>query len=116
MKRFIFGAFIMLSIYAGANFYIARSLYPGIITVLPFLTVWIYAGFYTVIALSLFIRFIPVSYGIKRFMNCIGVHWIGIFVYFLLLFITSDLVILLGKAARIVPNPMPSGIRLWSVS
>jgi len=114
MKRFIFGAFIMLSIYAGTNFYIARSLYLGIITVLPNLNVWLYAGLYAFIALSLFVRFFPVSYSVKRFMNCIGVHWIGIFVYFLLFFITADLVILLSKVARIIPNPMPSDIRLWS--
>ena len=115
MRRFIFGAIVMFSIYGGANFYIARSLYKGILVVLPFLNTVLYVVIYAIITLTIFVRFLPVSYGIKRFMNMIGTHWIGIFVYLLMFFIITDILILLGKATAVIPSLTPPVIRFWSV-
>jgi len=110
----LFGIFLILSVYIGANFYIARCLYLGIILNLPNPDVWIFSGIYVFFALSLLVRFLPVPYGIKRFIDKIGTHWIGIFVYSLLLFIIAEIVILLGRAIQIIPSPTPTGIRFWS--
>jgi len=115
MRRVIFSAIVMLSVYGGANFYIARSLYQGIILAFPHLNAFAFAGIYIFVALSIFFRFLPVPYGLKRFMNRIGTHWMGIFVFLLLLFLIADILILLGRVTTIIPSPLPSDIRFWSV-
>jgi len=114
MKRMTLSAFIMISVYIVANVYIAICLYLGIIMMLPHMNVWIYAGIYTFFTLSLFVRFFPVSYGLKRFMNQIGVHWIGFFVYFLLFFVVAEIVILIGRVTRLIQSPISPDIRFWS--
>ena len=111
----LIGAAAMLTAYGGANYYIARSLYQGAVLAFPNLNAKVYACIYAFIALSLFVRFLPVPFGVKSFMNWIGTHWMGIFVFLLLLFLIADILILLGRVTTIIPGPVPPGVRFWSV-
>jgi predicted MPP superfamily phosphohydrolase len=109
MIRIIFAVLIMLSFYGGTNFYIARRLFQWISLISPHINVKVYAGIYLFAALSMIIGFLPIPLAVKSFLNRIGSHWMGIFVYLLLLFLAADLALLLVKP--ILPGPLPQNIR-----
>jgi predicted MPP superfamily phosphohydrolase len=101
----------MLSFYGGTNFYIARRLFQWISLFSPQINIKLYAILYLFAALSMIIGFFPILSVIKSIINWIGLHWIGVFVYLLLLFLAADMVILLGKITKIIPTPAPQNIR-----
>ena len=110
----ILWAVLIFSFYGGANYYIASRLYQGFTFLSSNINIVIYISIYIFFALSIFIRFIPVPYGIRRFIDTIGSYWMGIFLYLLMLFLVADIVILLGKITTLFPSPIPPSIRLWS--
>jgi predicted MPP superfamily phosphohydrolase len=109
--RMVFGIILMLSFYGGTNFYIARRLFQWISLFSLQVNIKVYAFFYLVAALSMIIGFFPVPSVIKSVINWIGLHWMGIFVYLLLLFLAADAVMLLGKIIKIIPTPIPLNTR-----
>jgi predicted MPP superfamily phosphohydrolase len=109
--RIILGIIFMLSFYGGTNFYIAQRLYQWISLFSPNVNLKIYAGIYIFAALSMIIGFLPTPSFIKTILNWIGSHWIGVFVYLLLLFLTTDILVLLGKITKIIPATMPHNVR-----
>jgi predicted MPP superfamily phosphohydrolase len=109
--RIIFGVLFMLSFYGGTNFYIARRLYQWIILFSPNVNLKVYAGIYIFAALSMIIGFLPLPSVVKNIINWIGSHWIGVFVYLLLFFLTTDILVFLGKIIKIIPNPIPQNVR-----
>lgn len=110
----IFGVIMMLSIYGGANFYIARRLYQWLNLLFPHINATLYISIYIFFALSLFLGFMPLPSRIKTIMSWVSAHWMGIFVYLLMLFLVADLLILLGSITKVIPNPMPQNIRFYT--
>jgi len=110
----ILWAVLIFSFYGGANFYIASRLYQGLSHFFSNINIVIFICIYTFFALSIFIRFIPVPYGIRRFIDTIGSYWMGIFLYLLIFFVIADIVILLGNITALFPGPIPQSIRFWS--
>ena len=113
-SRIIFGVIFIISFYVGTNFYIGRRIFQWLSLLFPNINGTIYAGIYIFFASSLIIEYLPLPSIIKGILRWIGAHWMGIFVYLLILFLVSDLVILLGSIVKIIPNPMPQNIRFYA--
>ena len=107
----IFGVTIMLAIYGGGNYYIARRLYQWLNLIFLHVNVKIYTAIYIFVALSMIFGFLPLPSVVKSITNWIGAYWMGIFVYLLMFFFIADLVILLGSLAKIIPAPVPQNVR-----
>ena len=110
----IFGVIFIIFFYGGTNFYIGRRIFQWLSLLFQNINGTIYAGIYLFIALSLIIGYLPLPSIIKETKRWIGAYWMGIFVYLLLLFLVSDLVLLLGTIVKIIPNPMPQNIRFFA--
>ena len=114
----IFALVIVISVFGGANYYIARKLYHWLNIFLPDINTKLYIIIYasiTLIIIFCFIHnFIPFPFIIKKMLNWINAHWMGIFMYLLLLFILADLIILLGCIIKIIPRPLPQNIRFYA--
>lgn len=109
----IFAIIFIISFYGGTNYYIGRRIFQGLSFLFPHMNANMYTGIYIFIALSVIIGILPLPSGIKGILSWIGSHWMGIFVYLLLLFLVADLVILLGGIVKIIPSPMPQSIRFY---
>ncbi len=109
----IFGVVLIVSVYGGANFYIGSRILQWLSLLFPHINARIFAGVYIFFALSLIIAYLPLPSVIKGIMSWISAHWIGIFVYLLILFPAADLVILLGGIGKIIPSPLPQSIRFY---
>ena len=105
---------LILSFYGGAVFYIAWRLYQSLSLISPNINVVIYVFIFIFLALSIMVRFMPIPYGIRRFIDTIGSYWMGIFVYLLIFLLVADIVILLGRLTTIIPSPMLQTIRFRS--
>ena len=111
--RIIFAFMLMLGIYGGSNFYIARRLYQALHFPFPHITIWIYSGVYTLIALSMFLGFMPFPYAIKKIFTWISGYWFGIFVYFLLFFLAADVIIISGRLIKLVPGSLAQNLQFY---
>lgn len=109
----IFGIIFILSFYGGTNYYIGRRIFQGLSLLFPHMNAQMYASIFIFIALSVIVGILPLPSGIKGIMSWIGSHWMGIFVYLLMLFLVADLVIILGSIVKVIPNPMPQSIRFY---
>ena len=108
------GIVIMLSFYTAANFYIAGkiSLWFGIM--LPESSRIIITVIYLFLAFSLFFRFIPFPKNIRRIAVWISSYWMSIFIHMLMLFVTADLLVLLGILFKLILFPIPQIVRFYS--
>jgi len=109
----IFGIFFIISFYGGTNYYIGRRIFQGLIYLFPQMNVKMYAGIYIFIVLSVIAALLPLPSSIKGIMSWIGSHWMGIFIYLLILFLVADLVILLGSIVKVIPNPLPQSMGFY---
>ena len=114
MRGFIFFIIIVLSVYGGTNFYIARRSFQWLNAVLPGLSGKIFAIIYICIALSMFLGFSPLPPGIKRIAGWISSHWMGVYVYLLFFILLADIIILAGSLLKIIPSPIPHNIRFYT--
>ncbi|WP_315115292.1 metallophosphoesterase [uncultured Clostridium sp.] len=110
----VLGFIFLVSFYGGMNFYIGRRIFQGLTFLFPHINGLIYASVYIFIALSLILGYLPLPSSIKGVMSWIGSHWMGIFVYLLMLFLVADLLILLGSIIKIIPNPIAQSIRFYA--
>lgn len=109
----IFAIIFILSFYGGTNYYIGKRILQGLIYLFPQMNGKVYAGIYFFIALSIIMAFLPIPSGIKGIMSWVSAHWMGFFVYLLMLFLVTDLVIFLGGILKAIPNPLPPGTRFY---
>lgn len=110
----IFGVIVMLSIYGGANYYIARKIYQWLSLVFPYLNTRLYVGIYIFIAFSMILVFLPLPSIVKNIISWLSAHWMGIFIYLLLFIVIANLVILIGNMVNIIPNPIPESIHFYT--
>jgi len=74
----------------------------------------IYALIYIFFALSLIMDFLPLPANFQWIISWIGSYWMGIFVYLLLFFLVTDLVIFIGRKVKIIPTPLSQRIRFMA--
>lgn len=115
--RMILGLIAMLSVFGGANFYVAGRLFQWIRLIFPNSNAKIYIGVSVVISLAMllgFLRsFLPIPLAVKKLLNGISSYWMGIFLYLLLLILLADAVIWIGGLTKIIPSPLPQSVRFY---
>lgn len=97
-----------LGIYALGNYYIGTRVYKGLTVKIPLNNVWFWSLFW-VIAFAYIIPMLLSNYMSGRVItifNLIGVYWIGIFFYLILIFPFVDLVKFLNRRFELVPNTL----------
>ena len=111
---------ILLSVLGGGNCYVARRLYQCVSYVFPHINAKIYIGIYILIVSSMFLGFmrflLPIPLAVRHITGWISAHWMGVFMYLLMLFLAADLMILLGSFVKIIPSPIPGIVRFYSGS
>ena len=107
IPRIILSAAIVLSIYGGAHYYIAKRLYQWLDLLSLGINVKIYTCVFILVALSLFLGFSPLPPGVRSVFACIGAYWIGIFVYLLIFTFAADIAVLIIRAVKIIPGAVP---------
>lgn len=105
---------IVLCVYGGTNFYIGIKIYKWLQLLYPNLNGIIYIVIYACLALSIVIAMSPLPTTIKSIFNWVGSHVMGIFVYLLLFFLLTDIIILLGSLVKIIPNPVPQSVNFFA--
>jgi len=106
-KFFILAAFIMLSILGTSFYYVGRKIYRWLRLIVPGSHIQIFTGICVFFTLSIVLGFLPFNIGVKKIVVWFAFFLIGLFVYFLLFFILSDIVLLAGKILRLIPSPTP---------
>jgi len=110
----ILGFAFVLLVYGGANYYIGRRLYRGLKVVFPAVKGRLFSLVYGLVALTLVLSFFPLPGSVKHAVSWFGAYWMGIFVYLFLSVLATDVVLLIGRLARLVPSPLPAAVRFWS--
>lgn len=115
MKRLgiVFFIIFVFSLYGGANYYVGKKIYQGLSYFSRNINVKIYTIVFALIALSVFIATLPMPLETKRIISWVSYHWMGVFVYLLLFFLLSDLVLFLGKLLKIITAPTPENIAFY---
>jgi len=103
----------ILAVYGGANAYIARRLYQWLQILSLNISAKVFVVVFVLIAVSLFLGFVPFPMSLKRIFAFIGAYWTGIFVYLLIFTLLSDITMLLGSLTRLVPSPTPQSLLFW---
>jgi len=110
----VLGFAVVVLVYGGANFYIGRRLYRGLKHVIPTVRGWLFALVYGGVALTLVLSFFPLPGAVRPVVAWIGAYWMGIFVYLFLTVLAADVVLFIGRLARLVPSPVPGAVRFWA--
>ena len=110
IPRIIIAAAIVLSVYGGANYYIARRLYQWFNVLSVDINLKVYTCVFVLLALSLFLGFAPLPSGVRYVFSWIGAYWTGFFVYLLVFTIIADISMVLVSLTRIIPNPAPQSV------
>lgn len=114
----ILGGVVMLLAFGGASYYIGLRLYQIERAFLPPAVCYVLAGVLAVVSAALVLRFlvtfIPGLKPIKSIIYTVSSYWMGAFVYLLLFFALADILLLIGRLTRIIPSPVPGGVRLYS--
>ena len=111
--RVLFAFTMVLGIYGGSNFYIARRIYQTLNYLFPYLNTWIYSGIYIFFALSMFLGFLPIHNSIRKIFTLISGYWFGVFIYLFLFLLAADLIVLLGRITAIIPGPLLTGMNFY---
>jgi len=110
VPRIILAAAVVLSVFGGANYYIARRQYQWLELLSLNINAKVYACVFILIALSLFLGFLPLPVGLRRVFAWIGAYWTGIFVYLLIFTLLADIFVILGSITRIISSPTPQTV------
>jgi len=98
---------IIIITYGGANVYIALRLYQWLSLLFPQINPAVFYCIFALIALSTFLGFLPIHAGVRKVINWIGAHWMGIYVYLLIFCLAADCIVLLCSLTGIIPRPLP---------
>lgn len=109
---------VLLAMVGGANYYLAKRIYQCFQVVFPKISSKVYMISSVVATLIMAVGFarsmLPIQKTVKTLLGEISAYWMGVFVYLLLFFVVADVLLIIGKWIKLVPSPMPQGVRLCS--
>lgn len=108
------GILIVVVVYGGTSFYIGARLAQTLRFLLPNYLVITGVVIYILCALSMVLGFAPLPGSLQGIMSWLGAYWMGIYVYLLLFFLATDVVLLLGQLVKVIPSPVTQGVRFCS--
>jgi len=118
MPAMIIAACIMLAILGTGLWYVGRKLLRWLCLVLPNANSKLFILIPAMIALSFVLAFLPLDLNIKKALVWFNWFLMGLFLYFLMFFLMSDTVLLVGKLAKIILSPTPQAFIIiagWAV-
>ena len=97
---------VMLAVFGGANYYIARRLYQGAVRLFPALKFWMLLAFFGVMFVIMAVGFFGsmssgAMGGLWHVIDTVSSYWMGIFVYLLLFTACADVVALIVHFCRV---------------
>jgi len=112
ITRILLVAITFLTVYGGANYYIAKRLYQWLNLIFPKINAKIYAGIYIAATITVIFGFgiMPLPPAIGAILRFAGSCWMGTAMYLIMLFFAADMIILLGNITKIIPKPIPKNI------
>ncbi len=113
----IFGFAFVSVVLGGANYYVAKRMHQCLVYMFPNINTAVYIGIVVFLALVMILGFmrsmIPFSATVKNIIGGASMYWMGIFVYFVVFFALSDVVLFVCKLTNILPKPTPGNIRFY---
>ena len=109
--RIIIAVIALLGVLGGLNFYVGRRLFQTLTFLLPNINALIYSGLYIVVAVSFILARLPLPAFIRGIMGSIGSIWMGMFVYLIMFFLLTDIVVFIGSAVKIIPADLLLNVR-----
>ena len=104
----------MLSVYGGTNFYIGKRMYRWLSIVFHNMNWILFTAVYLLLIFTVFLGFMPIPSGLRRTINWVSAHWMGVYVYLLMLILLADIVMLLGRLTRVIPAPLPQSVHFFA--
>ena len=105
---------LVIAVIGGSFFYIGRRIFQALAYIFPGINVAIYICIYIVIATSFMLGRLSLPPIIKSLMSSIGSIWLGLFIYLLILFLISDIMILVGSLIKLIPADMQTNLRFYA--
>lgn len=109
MRIVVFG--LIISLYTCLNVYIGRRMFQWLKEPVPQANGMLFGFTYSIIALSLILSYLLPPSFLRQAAAWIGSFWMGTIIYLLIFFLAADLVLLLGRAGKMIPSPVPPNIR-----
>lgn len=101
------------------NYYITKRLCQGIGYKVPSLPKWVGIVIFLLLTVLLTVGFfrtsLPIPLGLSNALGVINGYYLGIFVYLLLFFVLSDLVLLVLRLCKVIPKPLSHKTRAIAV-
>lgn len=104
---------IFMTVYGGANVYIAIRLFQWLRILFPGMNGAVYICIYVLIAVTLVVGFLPAPSGIKSAANLIGSYWMGVYIYLLIFLVAADVLVFAGRLAKLIPYPAPRVVLVY---
>lgn len=115
----VIGVLVVIAAFGGANVYLARRLYGGIIFLFPHANGIVCAGLYIFAVLVMILGAarleLPLPEAVRDVLGFAGACEMGIFVYLLLYIAAADIFLLMGRMMDILPSPLPRSVRFRAV-
>lgn len=109
------GILMVLALLFGVNFYLARRLWQGLQFIFPRVRFGWVLGIFLFLAIVMLLgfarSFLPLPSAGKHVLGAVGLCWMGVFLYLLLMVVLSDLVVLLLGLCRAVAFPISARVR-----
>lgn len=112
--KMIFAVLIVLLIYAGTNVYIGFHLLHWLQSCFINVNGLAFAFIYCLIVLSIIFVFVPLPKNIKSMVSWVGSYWMGIFIYLLLFFAITDILLLVARLSHILSSPLSRATVFYS--
>jgi len=96
------------------NFYVGSRTFQWLSFLFPKINWIIYTCIYVVVAVSFILARLPLPSAVKGITGSIGSIWMGVFLYLLMFFLLSDLIILIGSAVKLIPANMLQKTRFFA--
>lgn len=111
----ILGISSALLVFIAVNIYIGRRLYGGLARIFPALGGRAFGWAYGVVAAAFVLSYFPLPGTLRAWASVFGAYWMGICFYLLLWFVVPDIVLAVGRLARLIPSPVPAAVRfrIW---
>ena len=95
---------ILISILAGIHYFLARRLHQGLVYFFPRLPFWPILTVFLLLCSGFILGFmgsiLPFGNGLKEFFNTVGMHWLGLVIYLLVLTLAAEAVGLILRLCK----------------
>ena len=112
--RTIFAFILILAILTASFYYVGRRIFQTVVYIFPSLSSVLFICIYLVLVATVILGRFTLPPAINSIVDRIGAYWLGLFIYLLLFFIAADLVLVVGRVAKLIPADMLQSFRFYA--